>query len=312
MTADAHDRIGALRKTEMTAAGGLVSREADGRGGRIEVWRPRDLARLELQRGFAVDRVVPRHWHEEYQLCLIQSGPGELNYRGSRFETPPASLFIVHPGEVHSNRTHVRYGCSYRTLFIPGDLMRQAAGEIFGGASSLPFFRTAVIFDEAVIGLYLELHVALERPSTSLERQGLLLDLLARLISRYGECRPAPRAVAADRRAVGRAYDYLTEHFAENVSLDHLATIANLSAYHFSRLFAEQFGMPPHAFQTQLRVLRARALLLEGRAIPQVAAQTGFADQSHLTRHFKRVVGLPPGRYQASSKNVQDALIPPV
>src|SRR5438128_1505627 len=155
------------------------------------------------------------------------------------------------------------------------------------------------------------MHSGLERPTSSLERHALLLNLLAGLISRYGERRPASRAFAADRLAVSRAYDYLAEHYAENVSLDHLAALANLSPFHFSRLFSERFGMPPHAFQTQLRLLRARALLLEGCAIPHVAAQTGFADQSHLTRHFKRVVGVPPGRYQVGSKNVQDAVIPP-
>jgi AraC-like DNA-binding protein len=64
--------------------------------------------------------------------------------------------------------------------------------------------------------------------------------------------------------------------------------------------------MPPHAFQTQVRVSRAKTLLLEGWSISQVASQTGFADQSHLTRHFKRLVGVTPGRYQQSSKNVQD------
>ncbi|HKP13195.1 MAG TPA: AraC family transcriptional regulator [Blastocatellia bacterium] len=273
----------------------------------IEVWRPHDLARLELQRGFAVNRLVPRHWHEEYQLCLIQSGPGELNYRGSCLQTPPASLFVVHPGEVHSNRTHVQSGCSYRTLFVPAELMREASREIFGGAVGMPFFPAAVIFDEQVIHHYLRLHVALERPSSSLERQALLLDLLAVLVARFAERRLAPRACADDRRSVGRAYDYLAEHYAENVPLDRLAAIAGLSPFHFNRVFADRFGMPPHAFQTQLRVLRAKRLLLEGGAIPQVASQTGFADQSHLTRHFKRLVGMPPGQYQAGSKNVQDA-----
>jgi AraC-like DNA-binding protein len=294
---------------EMT--GGSDGREAKEQSGRIEIWRPPDLAHLELQRGFAVDRVVPRHWHEDYQLCLIQSGPGELNYRGSSFETPPASLFIVHPGEVHSNRTYVRTGCSYRTLFVPAELMRTAARETFGSATALPFFKTAVVFDEDSIRQYLELHVALERPSSSLERQTLLLNLLDGLIRRFADHRPASRAVASDRLAVSRAYDYLAEHYAENISLDYLAAIANLSPFHFSRLFSEQFGMPPHAFQNQLRLLRARTLLLEGWAIPTVAAQTGYADQSHLTRHFKRVVGVPPGRYRANSKNVQDELIPP-
>jgi AraC-like DNA-binding protein len=280
--------------------------EANERRDLIEVWRPHDLTQLELRRGFGAARPVPRHWHEEYQFCLIQSGPGELNYRGSCLPTPPASLFMIHPGEVHSNRTHDRFGCNYRTLFVDAELMRRAAGEIYGKVTGLPFFPTAVVFDEEVIRQYLDLHVALERPSSSLERQALLLNLLTLLMARFAENHSAPRAFALDRQAVRRAYDYLAEHYAENVSLEHLAGLANLSPFHFNRVFSEQFGMPPHAFQTQLRVLRAKALLLQGRAIPQVASQTGFADQSHLTRHFKRLVGVPPGQYQSSSKNVQD------
>lgn len=280
--------------------------EANERRDLIEVWRPQDLTQLELRRGFGAARPVPRHWHEEYQFCLIQSGPGELNYRGSSLPTPPASLFMIHPGEVHANRTYDRFGCNYRTLFVDAELMRSAAGEIYGKVTGLPFFPTAVVFDQEVIRQYLDLHVALERPSSSLERQALLLNLLTLLMARFAENHPAPRAFALDRQAVRRAYDYLAEHYAENVSLEHLAGIANLSPFHFNRVFSEQFGMPPHAFQTQLRVLRAKALLLQGRAIPQVASQTGFADQSHLTRHFKRLVGVPPGQYQLSSKNVQD------
>jgi AraC-like DNA-binding protein len=295
----------------MTTALGHNEMEAPERRDLIEVWRPHDLTQLELRRGFGAARPVPRHWHEEYQFCLIQSGSGDLYYRGSRLLTPPAGLFMVHPGEVHSNRAHDSFGCSYRTLFVGAQLMSDAANEIYGKAPGLPFFPTAVVFDKEVIRQYMDLHVALERPSSSLERQALLLNLLALLIVRFAENASASRAFALDSQAVRRAYDYLAEHYAENVSLEHLAGIANLSSFHFNRVFSGQFGMPPHAFQTQLRVLRAKALLLQGWSIPQVASQTGFADQSHLTRHFKRLVGVPPGQYQLSSKNVQDAAISP-
>lgn len=290
----------------MTLAVGNNEMETTERRDLIEVWRPSDLSRLELRRGFGAARPVPRHWHEEYQFCLIQSGSGDLYYRGSRLPTPPASLFMIHPGEVHANRAHDNRGCNYRTLFVDAELMRAAASEIYGSAAGLPFFPTAVIFDEEVIRQYLDLHVMLERPASSLERQTLLLELLAVLMARFAERRPASRSCAMDRQAVRRAYDYLAGHYVENITLETLARIASLSPFHFTRMFSEQFGMPPHALQTQLRVLRAKALLLQGWAIPQVASQTGFADQSHLTRHFKRLVGVPPGQYQASSKNVQD------
>jgi AraC-like DNA-binding protein len=272
----------------------------------IEVWRPHDLAQLELRRGFSVARPVPRHWHEEYQLCLIQSGAGDISYRGSNFDTPPASLFIVHPGEVHSNRAYDSSGVSYRTIFADAELVRLAASEAVGKERGLPFFPAAVVFEQDVIRQYLNLHVALERPSSSLERQTLLLNFLSGLIERFAENCPRPREFGAERQAVRRARDYLAEHFAENVMLERLARVANLSPFHFNRVFSEQTGMPPHQFQTQLRVSRAKSLLRQGWTIPQAASQTGFADQSHLTRHFKRLVGVTPGQFIQNSKNVQD------
>jgi len=272
----------------------------------IEVWHPADLPQLELRRGFGVARPVPRHWHEEYQFCLIQSGASELEYRGTNFPTPPASLFMVHPGEVHSNRAHESSGCSYRTLFVDAELMRSAAAEVFGRESStLPFLPTAVTSDTEILRKYLNLHFAMERSSSSLEREGLLTDLLATLISRFAETRPAPRSLGHERQAVKLACNYLMENYVDNISLTELAHLAGLSPFHFSRVFSEAFGMPPHAFQTQLRVSRAKALLRLGRSISEVACETGFADQSHLNRHFKRLVEPSPGRYRSGSKNVQ-------
>jgi AraC-like DNA-binding protein len=280
--------------------------ESNSKGEAIKVWRPGDMSGLELRRGYSVARPVPRHWHEEYQFCFIHSGPGELKYRGKDLPTPPASLFIVHPGEVHANRCYEGSACSYRTIFVDPALMRQAAIEVYGREAGLPFFPTAVVFDEDLLAQYVNLHAALEQPSSSLARQGLLLELLTGLILRFAEQRSTLRAFGLERQAVKRACDYLNEHFAENISLDQLAGLANLSPFHFSRVFSQQFGMPPHAFQTQLRVLRAKALLRQGWTIARAASETGFADQSHFTRHFKRLVVVTPGQYLQNSKNVQD------
>jgi AraC-like DNA-binding protein len=272
----------------------------------IEVWRPDNL-QIELRRGFGVATPVPRHWHEEYQFCFIQSGPGEINYRGSNLPTPPTSLFMVHPGEVHSNRPYEQAGCSYRTLFIGAELMRRAAVDVCDRESGLPFFPTAVTFDEQLVQKYLEVHFAFEQLSSNLERGTSLLDLLSLLITRFSQSTRARRSIGTERLAVNRASDYLAEHFAENVSLETLSAIANLSPYHFNRVFSEQVGMPPHAFQTQVRVCKAKTLLRRGRPITQTAAQTGFADQSHLNRHFKRLTGVTPGQFIQNSKNVQDS-----
>ncbi|MCI0415135.1 AraC family transcriptional regulator [bacterium] len=270
---------------------------------KIVIWRPRDIPQLELRRGFAVAAPVPRHWHEDYQLCLIESGGGDLNYRGTTFPTPPATLFIVFPGEVHSNRATVGPGCTYRTIYVDPKLMQQSATEIHDKQSGIPFFPTTVLFEQDVIRKYFELHLALEHPSTSLERQTLLLELLADLLTRFAEYRSSSLTIRMENAAVQRVCDYLIAHYSENVRLGDLARIANLSGFHLNRVFSKHLGMPPHAFQTQVRVLRAKALLLKGWSISQAAMETGFADQSHLTRHFKRLLLVPPGHYVQSSKN---------
>ncbi len=273
----------------------------------IEVWRPTDLPHLELRRGFGVSRPVPRHWHEEYQFCLVQLGSGELKYRGASYLTPPASLFMVHPGEVHSNLAHGSAGCSYRTMFVGPELMRTAAAEVFGRDSSvLPFFPATVTSDTDIIDKYLSVHYAMEQPSSALKRENALLDLLAGLMCRFADRSATSRSAGRERRAMKVASAYLREHFAENISLTKLAQLAGLSPFHFGRVFTQEFGMPPHAFQTQLRVSRAKSLLRLGWPIAAVACEAGFADQSHLNRHFKRLVEPSPGRYRAGTTDTND------
>ncbi|MGK5112250.1 MULTISPECIES: helix-turn-helix domain-containing protein [unclassified Geodermatophilus] len=94
--------------------------------------------------------------------------------------------------------------------------------------------------------------------------------------------------------------DYVHDHLAETVSLDDLAAVARLSRFHFARKFRATIGTTPHAFVLQQRVERARTLLERtGTPIPDIAASCGFADQPHLTREFKKRVGVTPGRYRS-------------
>jgi transcriptional regulator GlxA family with amidase domain len=102
---------------------------------------------------------------------------------------------------------------------------------------------------------------------------------------------------------IGRVIDYLEAHFAEDVEVNTLAAVACLSPYHFIRVFSKQTGMTPHAWLMQLRVRKAVALLNQDVPIAETALQTGFSDQSHLNRLFKRYLGYTPGQLRNS---VQD------
>ncbi len=97
--------------------------------------------------------------------------------------------------------------------------------------------------------------------------------------------------------AVMAARDYLRRRVHEAITLEELARISRMSRFHLVRAFAAHIGLPPHAYQTRVRLERAMALLRAGIRPGEVANLTGFADQSHLTRHFRRIVGVTPGEY---------------
>jgi AraC family transcriptional regulator len=102
------------------------------------------------------------------------------------------------------------------------------------------------------------------------------------------------------RHKLRAVIDYIHEHLDAELSLDHLAAVAHVSPYHFARLFKNSTGLPPHQYVIARRVERAKELLRDRERLPlaEVAAEVGFADQSHFTRHFKRLVGVTPRRFR--------------
>jgi AraC-like DNA-binding protein len=95
--------------------------------------------------------------------------------------------------------------------------------------------------------------------------------------------------------------DYLYDNFRADVSLAELAEVTNLNRSYLVRVFCEAVGMPPYTYLNQIRVEKAKQCLRQGMAIAQTAIAVGLADQSHLNRHFKRIVGISPGQYRKMS-----------
>jgi AraC-like DNA-binding protein len=101
--------------------------------------------------------------------------------------------------------------------------------------------------------------------------------------------------------AVARAKAYLREHCSEPVSLQDLALVSGFSRFGLVHAFTKEVGLSPHAYQVHVRIERARALLQHGVSPAAVATTMGFADQSHFTRHFRRVLQVTPSQYAGRS-----------
>lgn len=96
---------------------------------------------------------------------------------------------------------------------------------------------------------------------------------------------------------VAKARELLNARYADRITLDELATAAGLSKFHLVRSFTQECGLAPHAYQNLRRVVDAKLRIERGESIKEAATSTGFADQAHFSRVFKRIVGVPPGAW---------------
>lgn len=277
-------------------------------GEQVKFWRDPALSNLELLRAKYVTHSFSPHTHEGFAIGVIVDGVEAFTYQGSAHAAPAGSIVVIQPGEVHTGQAGIETGWSYRMLYPDAGLVQHAASEVAGQQRLIPYFPTPVIQDKQLAECLNRLHIVLETSTSRLERESYFLWTLAQLIAKYADTRVEFKSVGR-HQSIKRVQEYLHAYFADHVSLEQLATVADLSPFHFIRVFRRQLGLPPHAYLVQVRVKQAKTLLAKGESIAQVAIATGFVDQSHLTRYFKRIVGVTPGQYMIGSKNLQDRLI---
>jgi AraC-like DNA-binding protein len=252
-----------------------------------------------------VNHPYPRHWHDELNLCLYTSGSGYLGYRGSSHRIVSGDFVATPAGEVHSNWVEKESAVSFRSVYVDLRLLGAHTEQITGGDHAPAEFSSIWLRDQPAQRSFLRMHRAMEVADSQLLREELLIEFFDRLITECSDLRGHPQNAGRERAVVRRMRRYIDDHSAEAVSLAELAQVAQLSPFHLHRVFCQETGMPPHSYQTQVRINRAKELLRKRWALPEIALATGFADQSHFTRHFRRLVGVTPGRFRAGSKNVQ-------
>ncbi|MGF1514736.1 MAG: helix-turn-helix domain-containing protein [Elainellaceae cyanobacterium] len=266
-------------------------------------WIPQYLEDIHVMHRVTSTYSSTWHTHEELQLMTAQGSSWRLDYQGSRHRVAPGLVTLSHPGEVHRAYLSERRRCSFLGVRVRPHLLQRRVEEMTGRSQMLAL-STLPIDDPVLTQLVLTLHNSIHnRQTNALLQQSLLVDILEWLILRHAEPAGTLQGVGIERQPVKRSREYLHEHFAHQVPLETLAGVANLSVYHFSRAFRKETGVPPHTYQIQLRIARARALLLGGKSIGEVALETGFTSQSHLGMHFKRLLGVTPGQYVKTAKS---------
>jgi AraC-like DNA-binding protein len=218
---------------------------------------------------------------------------------GMSFVTPPGTCSLIAPGEVHTGHATSRDGWMYRNLYIETPLMDTLLRSLDRQGPLDVRFKLPLVRDSVLATRLACAFDSLKNSSSLLQNESLLLSVVERLVTDHFVPTHALKEAGQEHTAVRRVKDWLDANSEQNVSIHGLAGLARLSPYYLVRAFRKHVGIPPHKYQTVVRINRARKLLTSGAAISQVAYSAGFCDQSHLSRCFKRATGVTPGEYIA-------------
>lgn len=253
---------------------------------------------------FSTTQRFSRHFHRRYGIGVMEMGGMHFHFLGRDFTAVPGSVHLTTPGEMHDGHAAMDAGWAYRMLYLDPQVVEDAASQAAGRPMATPDFATGVIHDPELAARVRACHLLLDNArAPRLAQQTALVEMLAQWISRHADRRTSPPHTGEEPRGVTLARNYMDAHYAEDISLDALARLANLSPFHFVRVFRRTVGAPPHTYLLNARLRAARGLLATDMRLADIAQETGFTDQAHLTNAFKRFTGITPGRYRRFLRN---------
>ncbi len=283
------------------------------------------------------------HVHDGFSIGVCLAGREMIRYRGQRHYAAPGSVVILPPGEAHTGGPSGGANFVYRVMYPSAELLADgAAGPprfpepvVMDPALATELRRAHVALSRTARGsgswpaepaghVPASAQPPVPGPAGTdltgtdltgtdpagtepLETESRLCWLFGELVRRHAASAGPADGLPGTGVVARQVMDRLAGQLTCPPALADLAADAGLSRYQLLRAFRAEVGMPPYAWLAQHRVARARLLLEHGHRPAEAATLTGFADQAHLTRWFRRVVGVTPGAYR---NGVQDSRRP--
>ncbi|WP_299471823.1 AraC family transcriptional regulator [uncultured Roseibium sp.] len=234
------------------------------------------------------------HRHDTYAIGLTLSGVQSFRYRGETRASLPGQIIVIHPDELHDGGAGTETGLRYRMIYLQPDFLAEALHH--AGVQGLPFVKDPVLSDPELQLSIVEALEDIDCEMGELKRSNLVSELSS-CFTRLAASRPLKQR-CLDWRALWQCTDFLKECHQQPVAVKDLENLCGLDRFTLSRQFRQAFGTSPHRYLIMRRLESVKGLLAKGTSLVDAAMESGFADQSHMTRQFKRAFGMTPGTWR--------------
>ncbi|MGD9807825.1 MAG: helix-turn-helix domain-containing protein [Deferribacterales bacterium] len=234
----------------------------------------------------------PKHYHETYSVAMLSGGAKNFATAHEKGVLDRSNLAVMNPGEVHSGTSLTEEGWNQLVILFDIKTADKFIAEnelntkelVFGGA-----IKNDTEYRQELEKIY----SGILHADCDMEREQSFQSLLGLLFAKESE--RSVQKLYANPYGIKKAIEQMNALSSEKLTLDELASNANMSKFHFIRSFREATGITPHAYLNILRIERARRMIFTtDTTIADIATECGFADQAHFTRAYKKIYGTPP------------------
>ena len=256
-------------------------------GESVSAWRPQVPGVTEVFHAHFTEHAYPMHVHDVWTLLIVDSGAVRYDLNRHACGTLHETVSLLPPHVPHNGSPATPEGFRKRVLYLDATVLDPA---LIGAAADTPDLSDPLL--RTRVG---QLHGALAHRGEELEAESRLAFVGERLRAHLRSL-PLPES---GRGVAEQLRDLLDARIRDGLTLNEAAELLHAHPAHLVRAFTTRFGLAPHQYLTSRRVDQARSFLLDGLPPAEAATSAGFYDQAHLGRHFKRVVGVSPGRFRS-------------
>jgi AraC-like DNA-binding protein len=253
------------------------------------VLRAEPLPQMERFEAFFHGHGFEMHRHDTYAIGRTLSGVQSFHYGKTLQNSLPGRTMVLHPDEPHDGHAGTEDGFRYRMFYLEPAMIQQVLG-----GKPLPFIQGGISSDPRLFAATQVLLQDMECAIDPLEMDDAMFDLAMALQDAAG-VRKGRQTV--DYPAAQRARELLLATLHTGVTLEQLEAASGTDRWRLSRDFRVLFGTSPYRYLTLRRLDEVRRLIAQGWSLTDASAMAGFSDQSHMTRHFVKTFGFPPGRW---------------